>query len=160
MVFFFRSWLFLGALASGAAALAIVGTSSSPQPDRIGDLIKRLPGTGGGALSVVKVSDNKAPAAPAAPAAEPAPAAKPPVAEETDASREQAQRLMKAIDAILQDAARNRSEARKLPTENDYIVRPIWTETREDREKRIRDLLDSALGIVTDVPVVDLQKKI
>ena len=160
MVFFFRSWLSLGALASGAAALAIVGTSSSPQPDRIGDLIKRLPGTGGGAPSVVKVSDNKAPAAPAAPAAEPAPAAKPPVAEETDASREQAQRLMKAIDAILQDAARNRSEARKLPTENDYIVRPIWTETREDREKRIRDLLDSALGIVTDVPVVDLQKKI
>jgi polyhydroxyalkanoate synthesis regulator phasin len=67
---------------------------------------------------------------------------------------------MKAIESILQDTARNRSEARKLPTENDYIVRPIWTETREDRERRIRDLLDSALGIVTDVPVVELQKKI
>ena len=67
---------------------------------------------------------------------------------------------MKAIDAILQDAARNRGEARKLPTENDYIVRPIWTETREDRERRVRDLLDAALGIVTDVPVVELQKKI
>jgi hypothetical protein len=67
---------------------------------------------------------------------------------------------MKAVDALLQDAARNRGEARKLPTEKDYIVRPIWTETREDRERRIRELLDSALGVVTDVPVVDLQKKI
>ncbi len=67
---------------------------------------------------------------------------------------------MKAVDAILQDAAKNRGEARKLPTENDYIVRPIWTETREDRERKIRELLDAALGIVTDVPVVELQKKI
>jgi hypothetical protein len=161
MALFFRSWLSLGALASGAAALAIVGTSSSPQPDRIGDLIKRLPGVVKPASGVIKVSDEKGPASAAsAPAGEAAPAAKPPANEETDASREQAQRLMKAIDAVLQDAARNRSESRKLPTENDYIVRPIWTETREDREKRIRDLLDSALGIVTDVPVVELQKKI
>ena len=36
----------------------------------------------------------------------------------------------------------------------------MWTETREDREKRIRNLLDSALGIVTDVPIVDMQKKV
>jgi hypothetical protein len=161
MVLFFRSWLSLGALASGAAALAIVGTSSSPQSDRIGDLIKRLPETGKPASGVIKVADEKAPASQSGPpAAESAADAKPPANEETDASREQAQRLMKAIDAILQDAAKNRSEARKLPTENDYIVRPIWTETREDREKRIRDLLDAALGIVTDVPVVELQKKI
>ena len=67
---------------------------------------------------------------------------------------------MKAVDAILQDAAKNRGEAQKLPAENDFIMRPIWTETREDREKQIRDLLDAALGIVTDVPIVDLQKKI
>jgi hypothetical protein len=39
-------------------------------------------------------------------------------------------------------------------------MKPLWTETREDREKKIRELLDSALGIVTDVPVVDVQKKI
>ena len=39
-------------------------------------------------------------------------------------------------------------------------MKPLWTETREDREKKIRDLLDAALGIVTDVPVVDVQKKI
>ena len=67
---------------------------------------------------------------------------------------------MKAIDAILQDTAKNRGEAKKLPSESDFLMKPLWTETREDREKKIRDLLDAALGIVTDVPVVDMQKKI
>jgi hypothetical protein len=67
---------------------------------------------------------------------------------------------MKAVDAVLQDTAKNRGEARKLPSEKDFLMKPLWTETREDREKKIRDLLDSALGIVTDVPVVDVQKKI
>jgi hypothetical protein len=79
---------------------------------------------------------------------------------EGDPSFEQAQRLMKAVDAILQDTAKNRSEARKLPSEKDFLMKPLWTETKEDREKKIRDLLDSALGIVTDVPVVEVQKKI
>jgi hypothetical protein len=79
---------------------------------------------------------------------------------EGDPSFEQAQRLMKAVDAILQDAAKNRSEARKLPSEKDFLMKPLWTETKEDREKKIRDLLDAALGIVTDVPVVEVQKKI
>ena len=79
---------------------------------------------------------------------------------EGDAAFEQAQRLMKAIDAILQDTARNRGEAKKLPSEGDFLLKPLFTETREDREKKIRDLLDAALGVVTDVPVVDVQKKI
>lgn len=79
---------------------------------------------------------------------------------EGDEAYEQAQRLMKAIDSVLNDAARNRGEARKLPSNDDFLVRPIWTETREDRERKIRDLLDAALGIVTDVPVVESQKKI
>ncbi len=79
---------------------------------------------------------------------------------EGDVVFEQAQRLMKAIDSVLNDTARNRGEARKLPSTNDFLVRPLWTETREDRERKIRDLLDSALGIVTDVPVVESQKKI
>ena len=153
MVFFLRGWLSLGALASSAAAIALISGAGRPAPDQIGDLIKRAPGAAQPAqANVIKVADSKAPAA-----AEPA---APKAGEETDVTREQAQRLMKAIESILQDTARNRSEARKLPTENDYIVRPIWTETREDRERRIRDLLDSALGIVTDVPVVELQKKI
>ena len=59
---------------------------------------------------------------------------------------EQAQRLMKAVDAILQDAAKNRGEAKKLPSEGDFLLKPLWTETREDREKKIRDLLDAAHG--------------
>src|SRR5258707_692413 len=78
---------------------------------------------------------------------------------EGDPSFEQAQRLMKAVDALLQDTAKQRGEARKLPSDNDFLMKPIWTETREDREKKIRDLLDAALGLVTDVPVVDVQKK-
>jgi hypothetical protein len=40
------------------------------------------------------------------------------------------------------------------------MIPPLWTETREDRERRIKDLLDATLGIVTDVPVVEVQKRI
>jgi hypothetical protein len=79
---------------------------------------------------------------------------------EGDPGYEQGQKLIKAVDALLEDAARQRSEARKLPSNNDFLMKPIWTETREDREKKVRDLIDAALGIVTDVPVVDVQKKI
>ncbi|RTL62072.1 MAG: hypothetical protein EKK41_26025 [Hyphomicrobiales bacterium] len=79
---------------------------------------------------------------------------------EGDASFDQAQRLMKAIDAILQDTAKNRAEAKKLPSENEFLIKPLFAETREDRDRKIRDLLEAALGIVTDVPVVDVQKKI
>jgi polyhydroxyalkanoate synthesis regulator phasin len=81
-------------------------------------------------------------------------------ANDAEAGQEQAQRLMKAVDAILQDAARNRSEARKLPSDADFMLKPIWAETKEDRERKVRDLLDAVLGIVTDAPVVELQKKI
>ena len=79
---------------------------------------------------------------------------------EGEEAYEQARRLMQAVDAILQDTAEQRSEAQKLPGRDEFILTPLWTETREDRETRIRDLLDSALGIVTDVPVVEVQKKI
>ena len=79
---------------------------------------------------------------------------------EAEASQEQAQRLMKAVDAILQDAAKNRSEARKLPSDADFMLKPLWAETKEDRERKVRDLLDAVLGVVTDAPVVELQKRI
>ena len=79
---------------------------------------------------------------------------------EGDLPFEQAQRLMKAIDALLQDTARNRGEARKLPSDRDFILKPLWTESREDRQRKINDLLDAALGIVTDAPIVDVQKRI
>jgi len=77
-----------------------------------------------------------------------------------DPNYEQAQRLMKAIDAILQDTARNRGEAKKLPSRDEFLVPPIWTETRENREAKIRNLLDATLAVVTEVPVVEVQKRI
>ena len=67
---------------------------------------------------------------------------------------------MKAIDAILQDTAKNRGEARKLPSKDEFLIPLPWAETREDRERKIKDLMDSALAVVTDVPVVEHQKKI
>ena len=77
-----------------------------------------------------------------------------------DPSFEQARRLMQAIDSILQDTARNRTDAKKLPSKEDFLIPPLFSETREDREKKVRDLLDSAMGVVTEVPVVDIQKRI
>lgn len=77
-----------------------------------------------------------------------------------DPSFEQARRLMQAIDAILQDTAKNRTDAKKLPSKEDFLIPPLFSETREDREKKVRDLLDGAMGVVTDVPVVDVQKRI
>ncbi|MEO1280192.1 MAG: hypothetical protein AAFV69_00505 [Pseudomonadota bacterium] len=77
-----------------------------------------------------------------------------------DPDYERARELMRAIDALLQDTAQNRSDAARLPGRDEFLVTPIWTETKEDREAKIRDLLDSVLGIVTDVPVVDVQKRV
>ena len=107
------------------------------------------------------------------PSKEPAAADKPPAPKEAtpepappkdpragDAAYEQSQRLMRAVDAVLQDAARNRGEARKLPSDSDFLLKPLFTETREDRQRKINDLLDAALGIVTDAPIVEVQKKI
>ena len=155
-----RHWVMMPVFAAGAAAVAVVTGTQPSQRDGIGELLKR---TDGSAQVVQAQTTQPAPPAKAPPAGAQTPPAKElPAADARDgeANQEQAQRLMKAVDALLQDAARNRGEARKLPTESDYIVRPIWTETREDRQRKIRELLDAALGVVTDVPVVDLQKKI
>jgi hypothetical protein len=73
---------------------------------------------------------------------------------------EQARLLMQAVEDILSDTAEKRGDMKSLPKESDFVVPPLWTETREDREARVKALLDSALGIVTDVPVVDVQKRI
>ena len=94
----------------------------------------------------------------------PAPQAAAPVVpkdpREGEEAYEQARQLMLAVDAILQDTAEQRTQAQKLPGRDEFILTPLWTETREDREARIRALLDSALGIVTDVPIVEMQKKV
>ena len=77
-----------------------------------------------------------------------------------DPAYEQAAKLLRAIDAILQDTASNRAEAKKLPSKDEFLLPPLFSETKESREDKIKTLLDSALGVVTDVPVVDLQKKL
>lgn len=77
-----------------------------------------------------------------------------------DAAFEQAKALMTAIDAILKSTADSRAGATKLPSRSDYVLPPIWTETREDRADKVRALIDSALAIVTDVPVVETQRKV
>ena len=86
--------------------------------------------------------------------------AEPPDPRENEKNYQQARELMRAIDAILRDAAEQRADARKLPGKEEFLVPPFWTETRQDRERRIRDLLDAALGIVTDAPIVEVQKRV
>jgi hypothetical protein len=147
-----------------AATLAFASplVAQTAQRDGIAELIAKAPAT--------KVAETTAPGQPAAPGAAPAPgtpapqmgppAPAPKDPREGEQAYEQARQLMLAIDAVLQDTAQQRAEAQKLPGRDEFILTPLWTETREDREKRIRNLLDSALGIVTDVPIVDMQKKV
>jgi polyhydroxyalkanoate synthesis regulator phasin len=136
----------ISALAVGAVVIATGLSAQTARRDGIAELIGR---------------DRLAQAAPAtSPAERPAAALPEKDPREGDAAFEQARRLMQAVDGVLRSAAEQRSEARKLPGREEFIVAPLWTETREDREAKIRNLLDSALGIVTEVPVVDLQKKI
>ncbi|MFT3730291.1 MAG: hypothetical protein QM780_02545 [Hyphomicrobium sp.] len=77
-----------------------------------------------------------------------------------DPQYEQAKSLMAAIDTILRDAADTRAGSEKLPSRDDYIIPPFWKETREDRNVKVRNLLDAALGIVTNSPVVEVQKRV
>jgi hypothetical protein len=149
--------LLSGGRIAGVFTIALLATTSlagaqTASRDGIGDLLRKSEGT------TPRVAQS-APAA-KAPAGSPPVAAAPNDPREGDAAYEQAQRLMKAIDSVLQDTAKNRTEARKLPGKDEFILPPIWTETKEDREKKVRDLLEAALGVVTDVPVVDIQKKI
>lgn len=138
-----------------------MGVAAAEPRDAIADIIKRDGGAQRYAQGTAPPAKAPPPSAGGAPVtAAPAQPAVPRDPREDDEAYKQAQRLMKAIDSVLNDAARNRGEARKLPSADDFLVRPIWTETREDRERKIRDLLDAALGIVTDVPVVESQKKI
>lgn len=124
--------MIFGLLAVGAL-LAGPAVAQSAATDKIGELIRN--------------GDPAAEAVPADPRA-------------GDPSYEQARALMSAIDDILADVAEQRAEAKKLPAKDEFLVTPLWTETREDRENRIRKLLDATLGIVTDAPVVEVQKLI
>jgi hypothetical protein len=77
-----------------------------------------------------------------------------------DTSGLQSQALLGAIDKILKRAASEREAAKSMPPREKFLFEPVWTETREEREKAVRALLDSALAIVTDAPVLELQDDI
>ena len=77
-----------------------------------------------------------------------------------DTSGLQSQALLSAIDKILKRAAAEREGAKALPGRDKFVFPPIWTETREEREQSVRELLDSALAIVTDAPILKLQDDI
>jgi hypothetical protein len=77
-----------------------------------------------------------------------------------DTSGIQSQALISSIDKILRRAAGEREAAKSLPERDQFLFPPIWTETREEREANVRELLDSALEIVTDAPILKLQAEI
>ncbi|MGL4397749.1 MAG: hypothetical protein ACRCS9_14510 [Hyphomicrobium sp.] len=139
-----------------ALAAAIPAAAQTAHRDRIADLLAATPGDD--AKVAANDESGASPAAGSTPGQEPNAAAVDPRA--GDVGYEQAQKLMTAIDEVLADTAENRSSAQKLPSRDDYLIPPMWTETKEDRQEKVRGLLDSALGIVTDVPVVDVQKKV
>lgn len=126
--------------------LLSVSTAAIAQerPSTIGDILER---TKTAAAEAVQAATGATEAVPADPRA-------------GDKSYEQARLLMQAVEDILADTAEKRSDMKSLPKESDFVVPPLWTETREDREARVKALLDGALGIVTDVPVVEVQKQI
>ncbi|HML28000.1 MAG TPA: hypothetical protein PKE16_04020, partial [Hyphomicrobium sp.] len=126
--------------------------------DAIADWLKSVEGktAAGGAANAL--DPTKPPSKPsAAEEAAKAAAADP---RDGDPQYEQAKSLMAAIDNILRDAADTRNGADKLPSRDDYIIPPFWKETREDRNVKVRQLLDAALGIVTNAPVVEMQTRV
>ncbi len=83
-----------------------------------------------------------------------------PVRPPIDTSGIQSQALLAAIGKILKRASEERQSAKNLPERDQFLFPPLWTETREDRESSVRQLLDSALDIVTDAPILKLQEEI
>ena len=143
-----------GFLVMSIAALfaALPVAAQTARRDGIADLLRQT-----GPQNAQRLAESKPEAKPVAPNAAPEVPKDP---REGEQAFEQAKALMSAIDAVLKDTAGNRADAAKLPSKDDFIVPPFWRETKEDRQVRVRTLLDSALGIVTDVPVVDVQKKV
>jgi len=147
------------ALPTLCLSIAAAGTAAAQAAHRdpIGDLLsdrapRAQPSMAGGPASPGASSDasggaSNGPRAPKDP-------------REGEAQYEQAKALMTAVDAILQESAGDRTEAVKLPSRDEFVLPPLWRETREDRDEKVRALLDSALAIVTDVPVVEVQKKV
>ena len=74
-----------------------------------------------------------------------------------DATGLQSRALLASIDKILKRAAAERDGAKSLPPREKFLFEPVWMETREEREKAVRELLDSALAVVTDAPILKLE---
>lgn len=157
--------LLSGTLSLVMAIFALAGSADhasaqAAHRDAIGELLKRqdaapsaTPNAGAGKSTV--------PAAPgSAPTAGAPQAALPPDPRDGDPAYEQAKRLMAAIQDMLEGTAKSRAEGRKLPGRDEFLIPPIFAETREDRDRKVQALLDSALELVTDVPVVATQKKV
>ena len=126
-------------LGSGISALLVLSLALHP----LTALAAETPPSGPQAVEA------KAPDAQAKPA-------RPPL----DTSGIQSQALLSAIGKILKRAATERQSAKSLPERDQFLFPPVWTETREDRENAVRELLDSALDIVTDAPILKLQEEI
>ncbi len=77
-----------------------------------------------------------------------------------DKNQKEAKRLFQAVSKLLSQTAQERSKAHKLPSESDFLVPPLWRETKEERMKDIQDLLDAALDVITDVPLVAMQNRL
>lgn len=72
---------------------------------------------------------------------------------------ESSRRLFQAVSRLLAATAKERVAAGKLPSESDFFVPPLWSETKESRMKEVQELLDAVLDVVTDVPLVHIQKR-
>jgi hypothetical protein len=154
-----RRSLLLTAVPLAAVFAALPAVAAPDRPASIADLIDRA--TTAAAPQPARETGDAAPAPEARIATETeteAGAEADPRAGSKD--YEQARLLMRAIEDVLADAAAQRGDLKSLPKSSEFVVPPLWTETREDREARVRALLEAALGIVTDVPVVDIQKRI
>lgn len=77
-----------------------------------------------------------------------------------DEAYQRSQQLLEAIDGILAEAADERAKTDDLPSNDKFLLPPLWSDTREENEERVRALLDSALEIVTDAPIVQMQTTI
>lgn len=71
-----------------------------------------------------------------------------------------ASELLSAIDSLLSRAAKERADIKDLPSRERYIIPPLWQETQEDRESEVEELLGSVLEIVTEAPIVEMQKRL
>ena len=145
------------------AIIVMLGLSSgahaqAAKRDAIADWLKTIEGKTASDSVTSPLDPTKPPSKPSADEQAAKAAASDP--RDGDPQYEQAKALMAAIDTILRDAADTRAGENKLPSRDDYIIPPFWKETREDRNAKVRTLLDAALAVVTNSPVVEVQKRV